>query len=87
MELKIIIRKMEKSTNTWQLNNILLKNQQVKKEISSEIWKYLEKNENRTQSAETYEKQQKQCQKDNSYKRKKNFNSLTLYLKELGKEE
>ena len=39
------IRKMGKETNTWRLNNMLLKNQWVNNEIR-EIRKYLETNKN-----------------------------------------
>ena len=39
-------KKNGKSTNTWRLNNMLLKNQLVSEEIKEEIRKYLETNEN-----------------------------------------
>ena len=40
------IKKTEKFTNIWNLNNILLNSQWVKKEITREIRTYLETNEN-----------------------------------------
>ena len=47
MKLEINYKKKTgKNTNTWRLNNMLLKNQQVNKEIKVEIRKYLETNEN-----------------------------------------
>ena len=35
-----------KNTNTWQLNNMLLNNQEIIEEIKEEIKKYLETNDN-----------------------------------------
>ena len=55
MKLKINIR--WKTEDMWKLNNILLNNQWVKEEIAREIRKYIETDENKTQCAETYEKQ------------------------------
>ena len=47
MKLEMNYRKKnEKSTNTWRLNNMLLKNQWVNKEIKKEIRKHLKRNEN-----------------------------------------
>ena len=47
MKLEIKHRKKNgKSTNTWRLNNMLLKNQWVNNEISEDSRKYLETNEN-----------------------------------------
>ena len=39
-------KKNRKRTNTWRLNNMLLKNQWVNDKIKEEIRKYLETNEN-----------------------------------------
>ena len=39
-------KKTGKFTNKWNLNNILLNSQWVKKEITREIRRYLETNEN-----------------------------------------
>ena len=47
MQLDINIRKISvKSTNTWRLNNRLLKNQEITEEIQEEIKKYLQTNDN-----------------------------------------
>uniref|UniRef100_A0A8C3VM48 Reverse transcriptase n=1 Tax=Catagonus wagneri TaxID=51154 RepID=A0A8C3VM48_9CETA len=40
-------KKMAKNTNTWRLNNMLLNNQWITKEIKEEIKKYLEANDNK----------------------------------------
>ena len=45
-----------KNTNTWKLNNTLLNNQ----EITEEIKKYLETNDNENTTIQTYGMQQKQ---------------------------
>ena len=39
-------KKTAKNTNTWRLNNTLLKNQEITEEIKEEIKKYLETNDN-----------------------------------------
>ena len=39
-------KKTVKNTNTWRLNNMLLNNQQVTKEIKREIKTFLETNNN-----------------------------------------
>ena len=47
MRLDINYRgKNVKNTNTWRLNNTLLKNQEIIEEIKEEIKKYLETNDN-----------------------------------------
>ena len=46
-------RKTGKSTNMWKFNNTLLNNQWVKKEVTREIRKYLETEEN---GNKTYQK-------------------------------
>ena len=50
-------KKTLKNTNTWRLNNTLLNNQQIIKEIKEEIKKYLETNDN--ENTMTYGMQQK----------------------------
>ena len=40
------VEKNIKNTNTWRLNNTLLNNQEITKEIKQEIKKYLETNDN-----------------------------------------
>ena len=47
MRLEINYReKNVKNTNTWRLNNTLLNNQEITKEIKEEIQEYLETNDN-----------------------------------------
>ena len=41
-----------KNTNTWRLNNTLLKNQEITVEIKEEIKKYLETNDNENTTAQ-----------------------------------
>ena len=48
MKLEIITRrKFEEFTIMWILNNMLLNNQEVKEEITRDIRKYFEMNENK----------------------------------------
>ena len=49
-----------KNTNTWRLNNTLLNNQEITKEIKAEIKKNLEKMTRKTRQPKTYGIQQKQ---------------------------
>lgn len=42
--------KIGKSTNLWELNNMLLNNQEDKEEITREITKYHQRNENRSKT-------------------------------------
>ena len=87
-------KKPARNTNTQRLNNTFLNNQQVTEEIKREIKRFLETNdnENTTQNLwdvpkavlrgkfiaiQSYLKKQEKHQVDN----------LTLYLKQLGKEE
>ena len=66
MKLEINHRKInEKKPTTWRLNNMLLKNQWVKKEIKNEIKKYLEKMIMKTKPLKIYEMPQKQCSEGN----------------------
>ena len=46
MKLKINKKKFKKTTNTWRLKNILLKNEWANQEVKEEIKKYMEANEN-----------------------------------------
>ena len=56
MELEIIHKKnIEKHTKSWNLNNMLLNNEWVNKEIKEEIKRYLE-----TQQSKIYRTQGKQ---------------------------
>ena len=52
--------KFGKTTNTWTLKNILLKNGWVNQEIKEEISKYMETNENENTIAKTFGMKQKQ---------------------------
>ena len=87
-------RKTIKNSNIWRLNNTLLNNQQITEEIKKEIKIYIEmnENENTTQNLwdtvkavlrgrfiaiQAYLKKQEKSQ----------INKLTLYLKQLEKEE
>ena len=40
-------KKLQKNTNTWRLNNMLLNNQWITEEIKVEIKKYLQANDNK----------------------------------------
>ena len=40
-------KKVQKNTNTWRLNNLLLTNQWITKKIKEETKKYLEANDNK----------------------------------------
>ena len=40
-------KKLQKNTNTWRLNNMLLNNQWITEEIKEEIKKYLAANDNK----------------------------------------
>ena len=84
-----------KNTSIWKLNNMLMNNQQITEEIEKEIKICIKTNENQyttTQNLwdtvkavlrgrfipiQTYLKKQEKCQ----------INNLTLYLKQLEKEE
>ena len=60
MRLEINYReKNEKNTNTWRLNNTLLNNQEITEEISEEIKKYLETNNNENMMTQNLGMQQK----------------------------
>ena len=49
-----------RNTNTWRLNNTLLKNQEITEEIKEEIKKYLEINDSENTTIQAYGMQQKQ---------------------------
>lgn len=64
MELEInSIKKLEKFASMQKLNNLLLNKKQVKEEISKEILKYLDINENKIQPIKIYRMQLKQSGK------------------------
>ena len=96
MRLDIIYRKESiQNTNTWRLNNTLLNNQEITEEIKEEIKKYLETNDNentvtqnlwdaaRAVLTEKFIAIQSYLKKQESSQ----INNLTLYLKQLEKEE
>ena len=61
MRLDINYRKKSaKISNTWRLNNTLLNNQEITKEIKREIEKYLKQMRMKTQPPQIYGMQQKQ---------------------------
>ena len=82
-----------KNTNTWRLNNMLLKNQWNTEDIKEEIKKYLETNENENTTIQNLWDAAKAVLKGmfiaiQSYLRKQEksqVNNLTLHLKELEK--
>ena len=51
-------KKTAKNANTWRLNNMLLNNQWITEEIKEEIKKYLEANDNKDMTLQTYGMQQ-----------------------------
>ena len=96
MRLEISYRKKTaKNTNTWRLNNMLLNNQWITEEIKEEIRKYLETNENENTTIQNLQDATKAILRGKFmviqiYLRKQEksqMNNLTLYLKQLEKEE
>ena len=84
-----------KNTNTWRLNNTLLNNQEITEEIKEEIKKYQETNDNENMTIQNLWDAAKAVLRGKfiaiqSYLKKQEksqINNLTLYLKELEKEE
>ena len=96
MRLAINYReKNVKNTNTWRLNNTLLNNQEITEEIKDKIKKYLEENDNKNTTIQNPWDAAKAVLRGKfiaiqSYLKKQEksqINNLTLYLKELEKEE
>ena len=87
--------KKVKSTNTWRLNNTLLNNQEITEEIKGEIKKYLETNDNGDTTTQNLWDTAKAILRGKfraiqAYIKKQEtsrINNLTLYLKQLEKEE
>ena len=52
--------KIEKHSNSWRLNSMLLNNEWVKNEIREEITKFLETNENELTTTQFYGTRQRQ---------------------------
>ena len=84
-----------KKTNTWRLNNTLLNNQEITEEITEEIKKYLETNDNENMMIHKLWDAAKAVLRGKfiaieSYLKKQEtsqINNLTLHLKQLQKEE
>ena len=89
--MRLEINYRGKNTNTWRLNNMLLNNQ----EITEEIKKYLETNDNENTTIQNLWDAAKAVlrgkfiaiQADLKRQEKSQINNLTLHLKELEKEE
>ena len=87
--------KTVKNTNTWELNNTLLDNQEITEEIKEEIKKYLETNDNENMMTQNLWDATKAVLRGKfiaiqSYLKKQEtsqINNLTLHLKQLEKEE
>ena len=88
-------KKTVRNTNTWRLNNTFLNNQQVTEEIKREIKKILETNDNENMTTQNLWDAAKAVLRGkfiavHSYLKKQEkhqIDNLTLYLKQLGKEE
>ena len=84
-----------KNTNTWRLNNVLLNDQEIIKEIKEEIKKYLETNDNENMmiwnlwdaAKAVLSRKFIAIQSYLKKQEKSQINNLTLNLKELKKEE
>ena len=96
MRLEINYReKNVKNTNTWRLNNTLLNNQEITKEIKGEIKKYLETNYNENTTIQNLWDAAKAILRGKFIaiqvylKKQENsqINNLTLHLNELLKEQ
>ena len=87
--------KSVRNTNTWSLNNTFLNNQQVTEEIKREIKKFLEANDNENLIPQNLWDTVKAALRrkfiaiQSCFKKqeKRQIDSLTLHLKQLGKEE
>ena len=88
-------KKFVKNTNTWKLNNTLLNNQEIIKEIKEEIKKYLEINDSEYMTTQNLWDAAEAVLRGKfiaiqSYLKKQKtsqINNLTLHLKQLEKEE
>ena len=88
-------KKSVKDTNTWRLNNTLLNNKDITKEIKEEIKTYLETNDNENMMTQNLQDAAKAVLRGKfiaiqSYLKKQEksqIKNLTLHLKQLEKEE
>ena len=88
-------KKPVKNTNTWNINNMLLNNQWITKEIKEQVKKYLETSDNKNTMLQNLWDATKVVLKGKfiakqSYLSKQELsqaNNLTLHLKQLEKEE
>ena len=96
MKLDINDRKKNgEITNTWKLNDMLLKTQQVNEEIKEEIRKYLETNENGKTTSQNLWDVAEAVQRRKfiaiqaflKKQEKSQINNLSCHLKELEKEQ
>ena len=84
-----------KTTNLWRVNNMLQKNQQIKEEIKKEIKTCIETDENENMTTQNQLDSVKAVQRGRfiaiqaylKKQKKSQINNLTLYLKQLEKEE
>ena len=95
IKLEINNRKNVKKTNTWRLNNTLLKNQEITEEIKEEIKKYPETIDNENRATQNLWDTAKAVLRGKFiaiqfYLKKQEtsqINNLTLHVKQLEKEE
>ena len=96
MRLDINYRKKSvRNTNTWRLNNTLFNNKEITDKIKEEIRKYLETNDNENTTIQNLWVAAKAVLRGKfiaiqAYLKKQGtsqINTLTLYLKQLEKEE
>ena len=85
-------KKIVRNTNTWRLNNIFLHNEQIAKEIKREIKKFLETNDNENTTQNLWDEAKAVLREVysntiQSQETRKTTNNLTLYLKQLKKEQ
>ena len=88
-------KKPVRNINTWRLNNMFLNKQQVTEEIKREIKKFLETNDNENRTTQNLWDAAKAVLRRKfiaiqycfKKQEKRQIDSLTLHLKQLGKEE
>ena len=88
-------KKTVRNTNTWRLNNMFLKNQQVAEEIKREIKTFLETNGNENRTTQNLWDAAKAVLRRKfiaiqycfKKQEKRKIDNLTLYIKQLEKEE